>query len=89
MSISISGWITKKFEKKPTEVDGALETWIVEWRSISHDVGRFWKSNLNQQAFSNEDSAHKYCKELNDARKLLGDRHLTPRVYKQKQFSNA
>lgn len=77
----------KMFEKKPTTIE-AIETWIVEWKSIYHDIGRFYLMKPNFLTFTSKYKAQEYAKELQDARKLLGDTDLCVRVYKQEVPTN-
>ena len=67
-------FLFRKFEEEPTVISDAIETWVVKWRYVSSngfcgDV----RTGIKHQAFMSRESAEKYSKELQDARKLLGD----------------
>ncbi len=85
--MKIFGYEFRKFEKKITTLD-AVETWCVKWKSIHKDCIGVGRSQIEIQSFVSKGGADIFAKELNDARKLLGDYGYKATVYKQKSPTN-
>ena len=90
--MKVFGFEIRKFEKLPTTIQ-VIETWNVRWWSVQQDV--FVNGNRyspgekeNVQGFPTEDAARSYAKELEDARRLLGDTYDKPLVEVQKIPTN-
>ena len=86
--MKIFGYEFRKFEETPTTIVDAVETWCVGWYSVEHCVGMHYGCKKNVQGFVTKESADMFAKELDDARRLLGDRVEKARVYKQTTHTN-
>ena len=85
--MKIFGYEFRKFESTNTTIE-AIETWIVEWESLHKNCLSNGEPNTQKQAFINKDGAKLFAKELNDCRKLLGDKGFSAKVYMQKSPTN-
>lgn len=86
--MNLFNFFIKKAEETPTEIKGAIETWVVSWNSVYRYVGNSYDVNSNYQSFTTKASAQEYANELKMARKLLGDKDLGVYVEKQTPPTN-
>jgi len=86
--MKLFNFFIKKAEKTPTELKGAIETWVVGWRSVYCYVGDSYYTESHFQSFTTKASAQEYANELKMARKLLGDKDLGVYVEKQTPPTN-
>ncbi len=86
--MKIFGYEFRKFEKDNTVITDAVETWCVKWYSLHKDLIDKGAPYAEIQSFITKESANMFAKELEDARKLLGDKGWDVRVYKQKSPTN-
>jgi hypothetical protein len=90
--MKIFGFEIRKFEKEPTTIQ-VIETWNVRWWSVSQNTmcGSRYSPNEkeNVQGFPTKEGALAYAKELEDARRLLGDIYDKPSVEVQRIPTNA
>ena len=89
--MKIFGFEIRKFEKQPTTIQ-VVETWNVRWWSVHQDEFGNTRYSPNEkenvQGFPTEAGARAYAKELEDARRLLGDSYDKPSVEIQRIPTN-
>ena len=85
--MKILGFEIRKFESTPTTIE-IIETWCVRWASLHRDIINKGCPKINVQSFITKAGAQAYAKELEDARRLLGDEGWKVEVYKQKTPTN-
>lgn len=78
----------KKSEEVPTEIEGAIETWVVSWKSVYNWVDDSYHTKQHFQSFVTKNAAEDYAEELRMARKLVGDKDLDVYVEKQSPPTN-
>ena len=86
--MKLFNFFIKKAEETPTEIKGAIETWVVSWGSMYRWSGDVYYEKPQFQSFTTEASAQEYANELKMARKLLGDKDLNVYVKKQTPPTN-
>lgn len=71
------------FKKGTRQLTSGVDTWMVEWDSYTEDLYSVRK-NRHFQAFTSEEEAKEFEKDLVRAHKLLGNKYYITNITKQK-----
>lgn len=85
--MKILGYEFRKFESHNTTLE-TVETWVVEWYSLHYDFSDYYRHRSMFKIFIDEKQAKLFKRELEDARKLLGDKYVECKMYKQDSPTN-